>query len=117
MRNKLKNGIWPNIAPLGYLNDRKAKTIVIDPKKAPLVKKMFEVYASGDYTLAQLQETINAMGLTGVRGAKISKSSYQRMLQNPVYYGIIRFNGQFYEGIHEPLITKKLFGQVQEVMS
>ena len=37
-------------------------------------------------------------------------------MQNPFYYGLIRYNGEFFEGKHEPIITKKLFDEVQEVM-
>jgi hypothetical protein len=38
------------------------------------------------------------------------------MLKNPVYYGLIRYKGELYEGKHEPIITKALFDKCQEVM-
>ncbi len=38
------------------------------------------------------------------------------MLKNPIYYGVIRYGGELYDGKHEPIITKKLFDSVQEVM-
>jgi hypothetical protein len=38
------------------------------------------------------------------------------MLKNPIYYGLIRYQGESYEGTHEPIITKKLFDRCQEVM-
>ena len=38
------------------------------------------------------------------------------MLKNPIYYGVIRYSGELYDGKHEPIITKKLFDSVQEVM-
>ena len=62
VRQKLKNGLWPNMAPLGYMNGT-AKTIVVDPPKALLIKKSFELYASGRYSLALLRNTINGLGL------------------------------------------------------
>ena len=46
----------------------------------------------------------------------LSTSNFQYLLQNPFYYGVIRYNGELYEGKHEPIITKKLFDEVQEVM-
>jgi len=46
----------------------------------------------------------------------LSVSNYQYLLQNPFYYGLIRYGGEFYEGKHKPIISKKLFDEVQEVM-
>ncbi len=63
-RQKLKNGIWPGLSPIGYLNDRKAKTIVVDPVRGPLVRKAFELYATGEYTFDQITITMNGLGLT-----------------------------------------------------
>jgi len=116
-RQKLKQGLWPQMAPLGYLNNRETKQIYLDKEKAPLVKKTFEAYATGNYTLKNLRKIINGLGLHGRRGGLLSTSNFQYLLQNPFYYGIIRYNGEFYEGKHEPIITKKLFDEVQEVMA
>jgi site-specific DNA recombinase len=44
-------------------------------------------------------------------------SNYQKLLKNPIYTGLIRYNGEIFEGKHEPIITKKLFDSVQEVMT
>ncbi len=115
-RQKLKNGIWPQWAPLGYLNDRSTKTIVPDANKAPLVKKMFEMYATGDYTLSQVREIVVNLGLRGKLEKPPSVSKVQYALRNPIYHGIIRFNEELYEGMHEPLISKTLFDKCQEVM-
>ena len=116
-RQKLKNGIWPQKAPLGYLNDKITKNITVDPRKAPFVKKAFEAYATGDFTFAQVRRKINDLGLTGYRDGLLSISNYQYLLKNPFYHGLIRYSGEFYEGKHEPIISKKLFEDVQEVMT
>ena len=116
IRQKLKNGLWPQMAPMGYLNDKNRKTIEIDPPKALLIKKSFELYASGRYSLAALRQIINAEGLLGRTGSPMSISNFQYLLKNPFYCGLIRFGGEVYEGRHEPLITKKLFDEVQAVM-
>src|ERR1039458_3358555 len=68
-RQKLKNGLWPQRAPVGYLNDKKTKSIIIDPEKAPLVRKIFEAYATGNYTLSALRKMIGDLP----RKAKKSK--------------------------------------------
>ena len=115
-RQKLKQGLWPQMAPLGYLNNKKTKMVYLDKEKAPLIKKAFEAYATGKYTLRELRKIINGLGLRGRRGKMLSVSNFQYLLQNPFYYGLIRYNGEFYEGKHEPIITKKLFDSVQEVM-
>jgi DNA invertase Pin-like site-specific DNA recombinase len=116
IRQKLKCGIWPQYAPLGYLNDHTSKTIVVDPDKAPLVRKAFEMYATGHYTLRQVKAAMNDLGLTGKRSGALSTANYQYILQNPVYYSLIRYHGEFYEAKHEPIISKPLFDRVQEVM-
>ena len=116
-KQKVKNGIWPQKAPLGYLNDKKIKTIVVDPIKSILVKKTFEAYATGNFTFAQVHRKINDLGLKGTGNGVLSISNYQYLLKNPFYHGLIRYHGEFYEGKHEPIISKKLFDDVQEVMT
>ena len=115
-RQKLKNGLWPQMAPLGYLNNKETKQIYVDKTKAKFIKKAFEAYASGKYTLKEVRKIINGLGLRGRRDKMLSTSNYQYLLQNPFYYGLIRYNGEYFEGKHEPIISKKLFDQVQEVM-
>ena len=117
IRQKLKNGLWPQFAPLGYLNDRKAKTIFPDPEKAPFIRKAFEMYGTGNYTLRQVRTAFNNLGLTGKNKGSLATSNYQYILQNPIYYGLIRYHGEYFEGTHKPIITKELFDQVQNVMS
>ncbi len=90
-RQKLKQGLWPQMAPLGYLNNRETKQIYIDKEKAPLIKKTFEAYATGKYTLKELRKIINNLGLKGRRDRLLSISNYQYILQNQFYYGLIRY--------------------------
>ena len=116
IRLKLSKGIWPQWAPVGYLNERNTHTIVVDKNKAPLIKKAFELYSTGNFTLERLADTLNACGLTGKENKPLTIWRYQYILKNPIYYGLIRYNGETYEGTHEPIITKKLFDKCQEVM-
>ena len=115
-RQKLKNGLWPQMAPLGYLNNRETKQIYVDKEKSPLIKKAFEAYSTGKYTLKEIRKIINELGLKGRRDSLLSVSNFQYLLQNPFYYGLIRYNGEYFEGKQEPIIAKKLFDEVQEVM-
>jgi site-specific DNA recombinase len=115
-RQKVRNGIWPLLAPVGYLNDRQSRTIYPDPHRAPLIRAAFELYASGDCTLDRLVQTVNAMGLVGRNGECLSRSHYHRILQHSIYCGIIHYSGENYEGTHQPIISKKLFDDVQKVI-
>ncbi|MFA4826986.1 MAG: recombinase family protein [Candidatus Shapirobacteria bacterium] len=117
IRQKLKNGLWPSFAPIGYINNRKTKGIDIDIPKAKLIKKAFEMYSSGDCTLKGIAGFFAKSNLKSYKDKTLSESRVQFMLQNPIYYGLIRFNGELYKGVHEPIISKKLFDLVAEVMS
>jgi site-specific DNA recombinase len=114
-RQKIANGIWPQKAPLGYINNKVARTIIPDPVRAPLIRKAFELYASGNYSFAQLREVVNDLGLTSWEG-KLSTSNYQHTLKNPIYTGLMRYKGEFYAGKHEPIVPKALFDACQSVM-
>ena len=114
-RNKVKDGIWPQMSPLGYVN--KNKRIVPDENIAPLIKKTFEAYSTGNFTLRELRDKFNALGLKRKSGKELAVSNYQKLLKNPIYTGLMKYNGEIFEGKHEPIISKKLFDSVQEVMS
>ncbi len=115
-RQKLRNGVWPARAPVGYLGDRNKRCIVVDADKAPLVRKAFQLYATGNFPLYEVRQRMNEIGLRSSQGNLMSTSNYQKMFKNPFYYGLMDFNGELHEGIHEPIISKRLFDQVQEVM-
>jgi site-specific DNA recombinase len=116
-RQKLKNGIWPMVAPVGYLNDKANKIIVPDPQRSVYVRKAFELYATGTYTLERLAEAVNGLGFISRYGQPFRPTQYHRILQNPLYCGIIRYGGEELEGKHQPIISKKLFDAVQAVIS
>jgi len=113
-RNKVKDGIWPQMAPLGYVN--KNRVIIPDENIAPLIRKTFEAYSSGSFTLRQLRDKFNELGLKRKSGKELAVSNYQKLLKNPIYTGLMLYNGEIHEGKHEPIISKKLFDSVQEVM-
>ena len=111
---KLKLGIWPGKAPIGYLNKLDTKTIIKDEKLGPIIAKAFELASSGNYTLRKLKKELFQQGVRGSRsGAELSKSQMSRILSNPFYYGEIDYGGKRYKGIHEPLISKQLFEKAQ----
>ncbi len=116
-RRKILDGYWPSSAPAGYMVEPGTKRIVPDPVNAPLVKEMFELYASGDYTIQHLRAIMEDRGLRGRRGRPLSLARVQHALQNPFYYGVMRFRGEYYEGKHTPLTTQAIFDRCREVMN
>ncbi len=116
LRQKVRNGECLGQAPVGYLNDRLKKKMVIDPKVAPIIKELFEIYSKGNSTCKDLSLFLKSKGITSREGNPIHKSRVAFILSNPFYYGDFRFKGEIYQGIHEPLITKKLFDIIQKVM-
>ena len=66
--------------------------------------------------MRQVREKFNALGLKGKSDGELAVSNYQTILRNPIYCGLMRYNGEIHEGKHEPIISKKLFDKCQEVM-
>lgn len=125
MTQKAKMGGWPTRAPVGYLNVREKAAgrgtarVVLDPERALLVREAFRLYATGDYSLQELQAAMTAKGLTSPYarrpGAPLSVSKLAEMLQNPFYTGVVEWNGVRYPGQHKPLISEALSEQTQDV--
>lgn len=116
-RQKVRRGEQTGQAPTGYLNDLATHKIVKDPERFLLVRKMFELYATGNYSLNTLRDLIHSAGLTSKSGKKLSLSTVHKILTNPMYYGAFIFNGELFPGSHPPCISKKLFDAVQAVLS
>ena len=117
LRQKLRRGELPGYAPLGYLNDLLKHTIYKDPERFRLVRKLFELYATGNYSLKDLRKLITSAGLLSRKGNMLSVSNIQSILSNSFYYGVFKYNGELYDGKHEPMIAKKLFEACQKVMA
>jgi site-specific DNA recombinase len=110
MREKAEQGIYPSRPPLGYRNNTIEHTIEIDPVKAPIARRMFELYASGRFSLQLVWKT-----LKGEFDVALSKSHVEKLLKNPFYVGSFYWDDRLYPGTHEPLISRDLFDQVQAV--
>jgi hypothetical protein len=90
-----------------------------DPIKAPLIRKAFELYGSGRYSLDSLVEEMFRLGLRNKRGKRVTRNGLSTILNNPFYIGLIRLKrtGETFPGSHEPLISKSLFDRVQGFLS
>jgi len=116
LHEKVKKGEYPTIAPIGYFNDARKKTIVMDKRKAKVIKEAFRLYAEGNFTLEKISDFFKKHNMLSKNGYQLSRDRITNILSNPFYYGHFRYAGEIYEGKYEPLITKKLFDKVQEVM-
>src|SRR4029077_18752048 len=112
---RLKQGLYPFSAPIGYLNHGGGKTKTNDPVAGPLVRQAFELYASGRHTLDTLTDLMYERGLRSRSGGRIPRASWALILRNPFYVGVMRIShtGQTFEGIHPRLVPKAIFDDVQ----
>ena len=114
MRHKIRLGIWPVQAPLGYLNDKQNKNIVVEPVKSKIVKKCFEMFVTGKHSFISISKYLFNLKVTTKLGKKINTSTIKKMLSNRFYLGVMSYKGELHKGIHKPLISKALFDSVQK---
>ena len=117
-RTKVEKGWRPNWAPTGYLNDPTTKTILPDPERFPLVRRMFDLALAGEYSLRDISKETRAWGMTTrqhrrMGGKHLTTSLVYHMLTNPFYCGLILWNGQSYPGAHLPVVSADEFERVQ----
>ncbi len=114
---RLKQGLYPFRAPIGYLDNGRGKPKSPDPQKAPLIRKMFELYGTGQYSLRALQAEITRRGLRNLNGQPLTLHGVATILDNTFYTGLITITrtGKTFAGCHEPIISTKLFRRVQNI--
>ncbi len=116
LRQKVKRGEYPGPAPIGYINDPHTKSVVVDKKKAKIIREAFELYATGEARLEDVSDFLAQRGILSRGGKRIHKTRVTFILSNPFYCGLFKYGGEIHEGKHEPIIAKKLFDKVQEVL-
>jgi site-specific DNA recombinase len=123
---RVEAGYFPALPAPGYINaenpnpnaDRISQRIIIpDLIMAPLITELFQLYATGIYSVYDLADHMYEHGLRSHRGYKISQSCLYNLLKNRLYIGEVRWGKAFCKkGKHEPLIDEATFNQVQVVM-
>ncbi len=115
LRQKRALGWFPGYAPTGYVNNKTDKTIEIDTGRAPFVRKAFQLYDSGQYSLEALAKKLHNDGFKSrANSHHISKTTLSQILRNPIYYGHFRSNGELFKGRHKPLVPRVLWDRVQD---
>jgi site-specific DNA recombinase len=121
-RTKVEKGWWPNLAPIGYLNDKETRTIVKDPDRFSLVRRMWESMLTGVhspkeiYEMARYEWGLQTPKRKRIGGKPLALSAIYKILTNPFYAGILQWNGQTYPGKHEPMVTIDEFDGVQAML-
>lgn len=118
---KIRQGEWIASAPIGYLNTRDEhgrSNIVIDHERALLVRKLFQDYATGAFTLSEITKKAKNWGLRNKSGKKshLNRSHIYKILNNPFYHGKMKIKGALHPHRYEPLISLDVFNQCQAVM-
>ncbi len=130
LKTKIENGWYPCIAPVGYLNHTNKitgeNTLIKDPERFPLIRRMWDLMLTGLYTPAQILCIANEQwgfktAPTRKRGGgPLPRSVLYRMLTQPFYYGWFEYpqeSGKFYHGKHEPMITEAEYDRAQVLLA
>ncbi|MFA5386186.1 MAG: recombinase family protein [Candidatus Paceibacterota bacterium] len=120
-RAKLEKGWFPGLPPLGYLNEPKERTIVSDPERFHLVRKMWDMLLKGVSPYKILDAASDEWGFrtriynkTG--GKPLASSNLYKMFGNSFYYGLIERREGVFQGKHEPMITEDEYWKAQEIL-
>jgi DNA invertase Pin-like site-specific DNA recombinase len=122
-RDSVTAGRFPWRAPLGYVNigGKVGPNIKPDEKRAPLIRRAFELVATGRHKKSEVLKFITDEGLTTTRGKVLSPQTFQALLRNPIYAGWVTLpSDDTFEpvrGLHEPIVNQQLYDRVQAVLS
>lgn len=122
MLRRLKEGYYPYMAPMGYINDRNTRTIIPDPERFELVKKMWDLMLTGKYTPPKICQIANEKwGFRTPANRKIgdiplTNNGLYSIFSSPFYAGVMRVSGTEYPGKHKPMITLSDFERVQYLL-
>lgn len=122
LRTKAQMGLWPGMAPTGYLNEKRTDRkgyVMIDPKRAPVVKQIFKKVATEGWSGRKVYIWLRQIKFTSVNNKPLTLGNVYRLLQNSFYYGMFQYpknSGNWCTGRHEPIITKEVFDKAQEAI-
>lgn len=121
LRTRVEMGLWPTTPPTGYLTQKlvdKKCHVIIDSERAPIIRKIFEKMAYDKWSGRKIHQWLKfEINFKTIGNKNLALSNIFRTLQNHFYYGVFEYpknSGNWYQGKHEPIITKELFNQVQE---
>ena len=135
MRERARQGLFNGDPPFGYQrcdpaclgNSDEHRGCDIDPEAGPEVLSLFERYAYGSDSMSTLARELNAKGFrtngrsrspdTGdgdeSKGGRFTNWSLRDILENQFYVGKVRHKDEYFDGLHQSLISQELFDEVQ----
>jgi len=120
LKAKVGLGLWVGQTPVGYLNEKnvdKKGYVNIDPYRGPIIKEMFRKIAYDNYSGRKILDWLKSINYKSINGKMMSLGNIFRIIKNTFYYGMYEYpknSGNWYQGKHEPLTTKKIYDLVQE---
>ena len=115
MKHKVQHRGIINHLPTGYLHQDKKG--ILDPVRAPLIKQLFELYATGNYSIEMLHREITLRGLTSKSTSRpLTRASIHNILNNTTYYGTCKAFGKIYTPDIEPIVTHDLWQRCQDIL-
>jgi site-specific DNA recombinase len=118
MQEAVKEGRFVWVAPVGYINPQKGRgsVVQVDSDRAPLVRKGFELVATGRYSSDEALRSVTALGLTTRKGGPVPRQTWHSILRNPLYAGWVKSGELMIPGAHEAIVSQELFDSVQEIL-
>ena len=117
LERRVREGKWMSgRTPYGYTRDKTTKLLIPDPVKAPVVRRIFHLYAEGKLGTTAIARTLDAEAAPPPRKQGWSPNALQLILSNPAYRGLVRWNGDTHPGLHEPLVNEDTFEASQEIL-
>lgn len=112
---RAKNGLYHGgpTAPTGY--DYVDGRLVVNEYEALQVRDLYERFSKG-YTLHNCWQYMQGKYVTKY-GSWASEALVRNVLKNDVYIGMVKFRGESYKGIHEPIIRRELYDAVQDIFA
>lgn len=99
--------------PYGYSFDSTGLAPV--ESELDIVRETYDLYVSG-YSLQQIADSLNSMGLSTKKGCKWKKETVSHILRNPLYCGFVRWDGIVKKAVHKPVVSVETFNTVQTMM-
>ena len=124
---RVKEGFFPGVPPLGYLTRKEYFGLTgkesdkreIDPSRAPIIKKAFEYYDIGKYSIDGIVRWAYKKGFRGRAtkrrpSGKVGKGTWHNILTNHFYYGWFKWKDKLHKGTHKAIVNYELWQRVQE---
>jgi site-specific DNA recombinase len=113
IREKIRRGEFPGMAPRGYINNAQTKTIEKHPEFFDLVKSALERFSLGMISTSQIRDEFYEAGIRTKNNGPMHLTTIKNMLRNPFYYGTFILNGELHKASHEAMISKEIFDKIQ----